>query len=297
MKNDLLNEEKTDKNSVTLSESYRKGARIGANVLCILAIGILIILLPVAISCFIEKDYSPAIIITIFLFVTEIPLFLLVYIFKKKPEKIIKPENSLKIHVNKKEYKEKNYTIIQELNKIYGVDKPYINYKVPAFYLGPEILVERVIVYDCGDYLHFITIGMSRLCEERGVRKFEYTFKLKKMNTSNFNLEIEWASGILQEISSLHYLSKKLIKDYEIIDYGHGSGIDSDNKSKITGIITIPDASLNSIDIQDEHVDFIELVGVTDMELKSIESNQLTVKELYEKIGADVTDYNRDSVI
>ena len=67
-------------------------------------------------------------------------------------------------------------------------------------------------------------------------------------------------------------------------------------KSKITGYITVPDININSITIQNDKIDFIEIIGVTDEELKSITTNQITVKELFEKIGTDITDYDRDSI-
>lgn len=39
------------------------------------------------------------------------------------------------------------------------------------------------------------------------------------------------------------------------------------------------------------------LGGVTDRELRAIQNKQIRVKELYEKLGSDVTSYNRKSVI
>ena len=52
-----------------------------------------------------------------------------------------------------------------------------------------------------------------------------------------------------------------------------------------------------SINTQNGKVNFVEFIGVTDNELKAIQKKQITVKELYKKIGSDVTSYNRNSVI
>ncbi len=41
----------------------------------------------------------------------------------------------------------------------------------------------------------------------------------------------------------------------------------------------------------------LNLLGVTDRELRAIQNKQIRVKELYEKLGSDVTSYNRNSVI
>ena len=41
----------------------------------------------------------------------------------------------------------------------------------------------------------------------------------------------------------------------------------------------------------------LNLLWVTDRELRAIQNKQIRVKELYEKLGSDVTSYNRNSVI
>ena len=37
--------------------------------------------------------------------------------------------------------------------------------------------------------------------------------------------------------------------------------------------------------------------GVTDAELIKIKNHEMTVKELYEKLGTDVTNYERTSIV
>ena len=299
MKNDLINEEKNDKGENKLSEPQVRRVRIGGNVLLVFAILILILILPADILLFVEKDYNLAIIALIVLLIIETTLFLFTYILKNKPERIIHPGEGF-ININSKSYKDVRNTIIQEINKIYGVDKPYMNFKVPVLYAkkyGGEVPLEQVVVYEGRDYLHFITIGIFGLCEDRGESKFEYTFKLKKKNTENFNLEIEHTSPMLDAIAAFSSSCSELIKQYQIIPGEQGKGMNSNEQSKITGFITVPDTSLNSINTQNGKIDFVELVGATDMELKSINNNQITVKELFDKIGSDITDYDRDSVI
>lgn len=68
-------------------------------------------------------------------------------------------------------------------------------------------------------------------------------------------------------------------------------------KSDITGFVTVPDDKLGSIDTQNGKVDFIEFIGVTNDELMAVRNKQMNVKALVEKIGSDVTDYSRKSVI
>ena len=137
---------------------------------------------------------------------------------------------------------------------------------------------------------------MTAICAIRGEAKFEYTFKLKKKNTETFNSEIEMTNVTLNVIAAISSAGNELIKHYQIIPGEEGKGMDSKEKSKITGYITVPDININSITIQNDKVDFVEIICVTDEELKSITTNQITVKELFEKIGTDITDYDRDSI-
>ena len=68
-------------------------------------------------------------------------------------------------------------------------------------------------------------------------------------------------------------------------------------KSNITGFITIPDKEFNSINTLNGRVDFVELIGVTNNELLALRNKEIDVRTLYERIGSDVTNYNRNSVI
>ena len=295
MKNDLTNEEKKDNK---FSESHLKRIKIGSRILFIFAMILLIIMLLVGIVLLVEKDFNSVMFILGALLVIDMPLFLLAHLLKRKPEKVIHSRENLFL-VDSKEYKIIRSATIQELNKIYGVDKPYMHFKVPLLYMqkyGGEVPLEQVIVYDCGDYFHFITIGMTAICAIRGEAKFEYTFKLKKKNTETFNSEIEMTNVTLNVIAAISSAGNELIKHYQIIPGEEGKGMDSKEKSKITGYITVPDININSITIQNDKIDFIEIIGVTDEELKSITTNQITVKELFEKIDTDITDYDRDSI-
>ena len=44
-----------------------------------------------------------------------------------------------------------------------------------------------------------------------------------------------------------------------------------------------------------DHI-YLFIIGVTNNELLAIQNKEIGVKELYEKLGNDVTDYNRDSI-
>ena len=71
--------------------------------------------------------------------------------------------------------------------------------------------------------------------------------------------------------------------------------MDVGQKSQLTGFITALDQA-GTIDTPNGKVDFVQLIGATDAELKAIMEQHLRVQELAEKIG-DVTDYTRESTV
>ena len=74
--------------------------------------------------------------------------------------------------------------------------------------------------------------------------------------------------------------------------------MDSKGISKITGFITIPDKPAGVIDTPNGQVEFVQLVGMTDKELKMLLNNKRSdVQELSEKLQIELTDYSRDHLI
>ncbi len=217
--------------------------------------------------------------------------------FKKKN---IKNENS-----KNDETKAPGWDAITEL-----CDKVYPNQKNPKHYgtlvswqFGGNDPLQGISIYDGGDYWHFITYGLSELYEKESDIKeisgygMEFTFKLKKDNYENEENEIKCICGILQSIARITFTKGELFNAFEYLYTGQTEGIDYNRKSNITGFITVPDDKFTEIDTPNGKVCFVELIGVTDNELKAIQNKQIKVKELYEKVGSDITNYNRKSVI
>ena len=78
---------------------------------------------------------------------------------------------------------------------------------------------------------------------------------------------------------------------------GRTKGIDAKQKSNITGFILVADEVVPAINTPFGKVEFVEFVGCTDAELLMLKDSKLTVQEMYSKLGTDITDYNRDSVV
>ena len=190
------------------------------------------------------------------------------------------------------------------------VERTYPDQKNPNHYgtlvkwrLGGPDPLDGISIYDGGDYWHFVTYGLTELYEKECENKewsgygMEFTFKLKKDKYGGDESEIKCVCGILQQIAKITFTNGELFQPYEYLYTGQTTGIDVRQRSKLTGFITIPDNNFKTIETENGRVTFVEFIGATDAELLALRNKQITVKELYEKIGSDVTDYDRDSVI
>jgi len=189
-------------------------------------------------------------------------------------------------------------------------EKTYPNQKNPKHYgtliswnLGGNDPLEGISIYDGGDYWHFVTYGLSELRQKRSSNKeisgygMEFTFKLKKDNYEDEEAEIKGICGILQHIARITFTKGEIFNEYEYLYTGQTEGIDTKMKSNITGFITIPDPNFKTINTPNGKVNFVEFIGVTNAELKAILNKEIKVKDLYEKLGTDITNYNRNSVV
>ena len=194
--------------------------------------------------------------------------------------------------------------ITDACEKVYPTQKNPKHYgTLISWQLGGNDPLEGISIYDGGDYWHFVTYGLSELYEKETENKeisgygMEFTFKLKKDNYEDEEAEIKCICGILQSIARITFTEGELFKSYEYLYTGQTEGIDVKMQSNITGFITIPDKDIKSIVTPNGKVDFVEFIGVTNNELIALKDKQITVKELYNKIGSDITSYNRKSVI
>lgn len=163
--------------------------------------------------------------------------------------------------------------------------------------------LDGISIYDAGDYWHFVTFGLSELYEKEttdlewsgfGV---EFTFKLKKDNFADEEAEIKGICGILQHIARITFTENTIFQPFEYLYTGQKSGIDTQMKSNITGFITILDQQAGKIQTPNGNVEFVQFIGVTDNELQALLNKEMNVSELFEKLGTDVTDYQRGSVL
>ena len=165
---------------------------------------------------------------------------------------------------------------------------------------GPNPL-QGVSAYDGGDCFHFVTYGLSDLYEKEGSDPeysgygLEFTLKLRKEGMGEEQQELQCIVGIFNSLARLTFENGEQFFPNEYIYTGQKLGFDVNQRSKLTGFVTVLDEA-GTIDTPNGKVDFVKLIGATDAELRAVMDKRLTVQELVERIG-DVTDYTRSSVI
>lgn len=162
--------------------------------------------------------------------------------------------------------------------------------------------LDGISIYDGGDFYHFVTYGLTELYEKQSRNTelsgygYEMTLKLKKEGLEDEEAEIKNVCGILQTIARITFTKDECFFPNEFIYTGQTAGMDASQKSKITGFIVVTDPTVQTIQTFNGRVEFRELVGMTDAELKTLGSHD-SVAEIYEKLGSDVTDYQRESIV
>lgn len=194
--------------------------------------------------------------------------------------------------------------IVEAAQKLYGGEPKQIEHYgvLMPWRLGGNEPLDGISIYDGGDYYHFVTFGLSELYEketkdpEYSGFGFELTIKLKKSCVEDEEGELRCMAGILQAIARVSYQEGDIFAPEEYIYTGQTAGMDAERKSSITGFITKED-EMGEIMTPNGKVQFVQLIGATDAELKMLVDKKMTVAQLAEKIGTDLTDYERKSVI
>lgn len=165
---------------------------------------------------------------------------------------------------------------------------------------GPNPL-QGVSAYDGGDFFHLVTYGLTDLYEKEGTDPdysgygYEFTMKLRKAGLEDVHAELHCAAGILQDLAKLTFEKGEQFYPNEYIYTGQTAGMDVRQVSKLTGFITAWDEA-GTIETPNGKVDFVQLIGATDPELRAVMDGTLRVAELAERLGG-WTDYTRDSTV
>lgn len=193
--------------------------------------------------------------------------------------------------------------ITQAMLALYPGQTDPIHYApVLSYRLGGNDPLDGISIYDGGSYYHFVTYGFSELYEKESQHAaysglgFELTLKLKKDGIRKRDKEYKNICGILQTLARMSFEDGDIFSPEEYIYTGQTTGIDADGSSQITGFLTMEDA-LSTMDTPNGKVQFVQLVGATDAELKALVGGNTTVSALLEKLPDGLTDYTRDSIV
>ena len=220
--------------------------------------------------------------------------------FLKKPQE---PEKPVEQATNEKAQAPGWDAIEKEFLRVYpGQDNPKHYGTLIKWIFGGEDPLDGISVYDGGDYWHFVSFGLTEIyekeCEDKEISGYGYelTFKLGKNQFEDEEAEIRNICGILQTIARITFTNGELFQPFEYIYTGQQEGIDAFKKSNLTGFITIKDPTVETIDTPNGRVEFLELIGMTDAELKTL-SDKASVEAIFGKLKSDITDYHRDSLV
>ena len=193
--------------------------------------------------------------------------------------------------------------IEKEFLRVYpGQNNPKHYGTIIKWIMGGDDPLDGISVYDGGAFWHFVSFGLTEIyekeCEDPNISGYGYelTFKLKKNQFEDEEAEIRCICGILQMVARMVFKNGDVFQPFEYLYTGQTEGIDAYRKSNLTGFITIKDPTVETIDTPNGKVEFLELIGMTDAELKTL-SDRASVEALYNKLGSDVTDYHRESVV
>lgn len=193
--------------------------------------------------------------------------------------------------------------ITQAMLALYPDQTDPIHYApVLSYRMGGNDPLDGISIYDGGSYYHFVTYGFSELYEKESQHAaysglgFELTLKLKKDGIRKRDKEYKNICGILQTLARMSFEDGDIFSPEEYIYTGQTTGIDADGSSQITGFLTMEDG-LGTMDTPNGKVQFVQLVGATDAELKALVEDKTTVSALLEKLPDGLTDYTRDCIL
>ena len=197
--------------------------------------------------------------------------------------------------------------IDRSLSRIYGKQEPmHWGTIIKAFLGGPDP-IDGISVYKSDSstdpHFHFCSYGFSSLYyDEESVGKdfsrfgFELTFRLA--NHGEERDDLVWVCNLIQNLARYVFKSGKWFEEHHWIPANGPIKLDYD--TDIVGLIFVQDAELPPIDTPHGRVEFLQMVGVTTLELDDILSKRRTAQDVAASLRKGnpllVTDLNRRDV-
>lgn len=163
-------------------------------------------------------------------------------------------------------------------------------------------LYEFMMVYDADDSWHIASLGLSNMTAEVDTiderYDAEYTMRIKKLDDEELDsAERANAINLVSVLADEALKNDCMLEDYSYVNVGHEEGMDYKHLSDKVAFIIVPDARIGSVEGPFGTVHLRQAVPITKAEYDALKSKKIEVKTLYEKIGTDLVDYDRPSVI
>lgn len=194
--------------------------------------------------------------------------------------------------------------IDRSLSYIYGKQEPmHWGTIIKAFLGGPDP-IDGISAYESDSssipHFHFCSYGFTSLYyDEESVGKdfsrfgFELTFRLAKHGETRDDLV--WVCNLIQNLARYVFESGKWFEEYHWIPANGPIKLESD--SDMVGLIFVRDPELSPIGTPHGKVEFLQMVGVTALELEDIKSKRRTAQDVIASLQEGnpllVTDLNR----
>ena len=120
-----------------------------------------------------------------------------------------------------------------------------------AEFSGRDEPLEGISVYETVDYYHFVSFGMSEVFEKISDNPdisgfgMEFTLKLKKssIDPAKEDIELRTICDILQKLGAISHNDGEFFHANEYIYTGQTTGFDAEEKTALTGFISLSSTS------------------------------------------------------
>ena len=165
--------------------------------------------------------------------------------------------------------------------------------------LGGDQYLDGYSVYEAQRHLHIVTYGMSELYVneesfggEWSKWGYEMTIRLPLCEEADYM----WAIDMLANLARYTFTSKRFFEPFQYIS-GGGNPIKVGSDSKLTGLLIVSDPALPGTDTVHGRLDFLQVVGITQVELDAVMADSAQAQTVLERMREDnpmyITDLSR----
>ena len=159
-----------------------------------------------------------------------------------------------------------------------------------AIFGGNQYLDGYSIFESPKGYMHIITFGMSELYAndksfggEWSKWGYEMTMRLPVCEESDYM----WAIDMMSNLARYTFELKRYFEPFQYIS-GHGQPLRQGSDSKLTGLLIVKDPELSEkVDTVHGTLEFLQLVGITQLELDAIIADKSQVQALVDLMKKD----------